>query len=480
MSLHLRPYQDDIYAEARQLLKSGKRTLLIQSPTGSGKTVLVAHMLANATLKGYRAWFCVHRRELVKQSVLTLGESAGLPVGIVAAGFPGNRHELIQVCSVQTLARRRHLLPDPQLIVWDECHHVAALSWGAIHSAYPNAVHVGLTATPERLDGTGLSGWFEELVTGPSVANLIKEGWLSPYRLFAPGGPDLSAVHSVAGDYNKKELALAMAKSSVTGDALSHYQKYAMGRRAIVFMWSVESSIEMAQKFNEAGIPAEHIDGTTDDAARDAAIQGFRDGKIKILCNVEIISEGFDLPAIEAAFLLRPTRSLALYLQQVGRALRPSPGKDEALIFDHAGNCRLHGLPDDEREWTLEGRVKSKKKADGCPVKQCPKCYAMLPAAAAACKWCEWKFAAQAREIEQVEGELAEVDLEQQRHARKQEQAKARGLDDLIRLAKLRGYKNPAKWAEHVWRARQAKQAARDAEIYARNAADSGRLPVGW
>lgn len=474
MSLHLRPYQEDIYAKARQLLRSGKRTLLIQSPTGSGKTVLVAHMLANATLKKYTAWFVVHRRELVKQSVMTLSESAGLPVGIVAAGFPGNRHEAVQVCSVQTLAKRRHLLPNPDLIVWDECHHVAAMSWGAIHNSYPNTVHVGLTATPERLDGTGLSRWFEDIVVGPSVATLIKDGWLSPYRLFAPGGPDLTDVHTVAGDYNKKELALAMQRSAVTGDALTHYQKYAMGRRAIVFMWSVESSQDMARKFNEAGIPAEHIDGTTEDVARDAAIQGFRDGKIKILCNVEIVSEGFDLPAIEAAFLLRPTRSLALYLQQVGRALRPSPGKDEALIFDHAGNCRIHGLPDDEREWTLEGRVKERKKTDGCPVKQCPKCYAVLAASVGACKWCGWAFVSVAREMEQVEGELAEVDLEAQRTQRKQEQAKTRNLEDLIRLGQLRGYKNPAKWAEHVWRARAAKQAARDAAEYA------GRVPAGW
>lgn len=478
MSLHLRPYQVDIYDDAKARLKSGRRTILIQSPTGSGKTVLVAHMLANATLKGYRAWFVVHRRELVKQSVITLSESAGLPLGIVAAGFPGNRHEAVQVCSVQTLAKRRHLLPPPDLIVWDECHHVAASSWGQIHENYPQAVHIGLTATPERLDGTGLSRWFEDLVVGPSVASLIKDGWLSPYRLFAPGGPDLSDVHTIAGDYNKRELAAAMAKSAVTGDALSHYRKYAMGRRAIVFMWSVESSIEMAQKFNDAGIPAAHIDGTSDDVSRDAAIQAFRDGQAKILCNVEIVSEGFDLPAIEAAFLLRPTRSLALYLQQVGRALRPSPGKDEALIFDHAGNCRIHGLPDDERQWTLEGRIKEKKQKDGCPVKQCPQCYAVLPAAAGICKWCEYKFEVQAREMEQLEGELAEVDLELQRQARKQEQAKARSLDDLIRLAQMRGYKNPAKWAEHVWRARQAKQVAREAEMYALS--NASRVPAGW
>lgn len=472
--LSLRPYQHQMIEQVRAKLRQSKRTVLLQSPTGSGKTAISAFMIQNAIQRGYRVWFVNHRREIIRQSVLTLMEAADLEVGIVAAGFPSNRHLPVQVCSVQTLAKRRHLLPSPNLIVWDECQHQAAGTWSEIHRSYPEAVHIGLTATPERLDGTGLGAWFEDIVIGPSVASLIQDGWLSPYRLFAPGGPDLAGVHTVAGDYNKRELSAAMMKSSVTGDAIAHYRRYAMGRRAICFAWSVESSIEMSQKFRDAGVPAEHIDGKTDDATRDLAIQNFRDGRTKVLCNVEIISEGFDLPAIEAAFLLRPTRSIALYLQQVGRALRPSPGKDLALLFDHAGNCKLHGLPDDEREWTLEGRQRSAKKTDECPVKQCPHCFAMLPAAAVRCKWCDWQFETQSREIQQLDGELAEVDLEAQRLLRKREQAEARGLDELIRLGQMRGYRNPAKWAEHVLAARLAKQAAREAEQYAR------RVPVGW
>jgi DNA repair protein RadD len=474
--LNLRPYQVDLIERVRRELRLGKRTVLLQSPTGSGKTAVTAHMIKTAIGKGYRVWFVNHRREIIKQSVLTLMEAADLEVGIVAAGFPGNRHLPIQVCSVQTLARRRQLLPDPNLIIWDECHHVAASSWGGIHAAYPHAVHIGLTATPERLDGTGLSQWFQHIVTGPSVAKLIDEGWLSPYRLFAPGSPDLSAIHNVGGDYNKKELSEAMASSAVVGDALEHYRKYAMGRRAVVFMWSIESSIAIVQRFNDAGIPAAHLDGDTDDVTRDAIIDDFRTGKIKILSNVEIISEGFDLPSIEAAFLLRPTRSLGLYLQQVGRVLRPSPGKGEALIFDHAGNCRMHGLPDDERQWSLDGRVKKKRDSDACPVRQCPQCYAMMSAARAECKWCGFTFKTQSRGMTELEGELAEVDLEAQRRERKHEQSRAKSLDDLIRLGQLRGYKNPAKWAEHIWRARLAKDAARVAEQYV----SSGQIPTGW
>ncbi len=468
VSLLLRPYQTDLYDRARERIRSGVRTLLIQAPTGAGKTVLVAQMLKTAAERGYRAFFNVHRRELVKQSVMTLTESADLPVGIVAAGFPGNRHLPTQVCSVQTLKRRTHLLPPPQLVIWDEAHHCAAASWDDLHAKYPEAVHIGLTATPERLDGTGLDRWFSELIAGPSVRQLIDDGYLSDYRLFAPAGPDLSGVHTVAGDYNKRELAEAMAKAHVVGDALSHYVKYASGRRALAFTWSIESSKALADRFNAAGIRAEHVDGDTDDTTRDAAMQNFKDGKTLVLCNVDLFGEGVDVPAIEAVILLRPTRSLALYMQQVGRSLRPAPGKDYAVILDHAGNCKMHGLPDDDRSWTLAGRVVKKRETDGAPVRQCVMCFAVVPAASSVCRHCGYKFDIQSRDVEQVDGELAEVDVVAQRHARLQEQARAKTLDDLIKIATLRNYKNPSKWAEHVFRSRQAKEAARDAERWAR------------
>lgn len=453
MSLILWPDQIELHARAKAALAAGHTRILIQGATGFGKTVVAAHMLKNAKDRSYRAWFIVHRRELVEQSWETLTTAAGVPVGITAAGFQGQRHEAIQICLVNSLARRWHLMPPPQLIIWDEAHHSAAGSWAKIHAAFPNAVHVGLTATPQRLDGAGLGEWFQVLIVGPSVAELIAKGKLSPYRLYAPAGADLSFVHTIGGDYNKKELNVAMQQSPVVGDALAHYQKYAMGKRAVAFTWSIESSKEIAARFNAAGIAAVHIDGETPDAERKRAIDNFRTGRIKVLSNVEIISEGFDLPAIEAAFLLRPTKSLSLYLQQVGRALRTFPGKTEALIFDHAGNCRTHGLPDDEREWSLEGR-KRKKGDSECPVKQCPRCYAMLPAPSMTCKYCGFAFQVQERRVEQGDGDLAEVDLVAQRAKRKEEERACKTMDELIALGKSRGYANPDRWAKHVreWR----------------------------
>lgn len=464
MTLDLRPYQDDLIANARALIRSGVNALLIQSPTGSGKTVLVAKMLQTAASRGYASWFNVHRRELVKQSVITLTESAGIEVGVVAAGFPGNRHLPIQVCSIGTLKGRRKLLPNPSLIIWDEAHHLAAKSWAEIFDAYPNAAHIGLTATPERLDGTGLGKWFKNIIVGPSTALLIEQGYLSKYRMFAPSLPDLSGVHILGGDYNRKELNAAMNASTVTGDVITHYRKHADGKRMVLFAWSIEASMTMAERFRQAGISAAHVDGDTDNVTRDGVIEDFKAGQIKVMCNVDLFGEGFDVPAIEAVALLRPTQSLSVYLQQVGRALRPSPGKEYAVILDHAGNCRRFGLPDDPREWSLEGRKKGRAREDAAPIRQCPKCYAVMSAGVDQCKYCGHKFLAMPREIEQIDGTLEEVDVKAMiRDERLREQAQAKSMDDLIEIAKMRGYKNPQKWASAVFKARQAKMMEREA-----------------
>lgn len=463
MSLALRPYQHDLVDRARALIRAGQKRILIQSPTGSGKTVLVAHMLKTASGRGHSAWFNVHRRELVKQSVLTLTESAGIKVGIVAAGFPSDRRQRVQVNSIATLRQRRHLLAPPGLIVWDEAHHVAAASWAAIFDAHKDAVHIGLTATPERLDGTGLVKWFDHLITGPTVADLIQQEYLCDYKLYAPKPPDLEGVHTVAGDFNKKELAAAMKRSSVTGDVISHYRKLCMGARMVLFAWSVESSKLLADAFRRAGVAAEHVDGDTDPGFRDLCMERFRAGEVRVLCNVDLFGEGVDVPAIEAVALLRPTQSLALYLQQVGRALRPSPGKRHAVILDHAGNCRRFGLPDDDRDWTLEGRRRVKRADDAMPIRQCPLCYAVVRASADRCKHCGHVFIATPREIERVDGELEEVDPARIREQRLREQTAARTVEELTVIAQRRGYKNPEKWARMIDAHRKAKQAAREA-----------------
>ncbi len=462
MAFALRDYQHLILEDTRALLRAGSHSVLIQSPTGSGKTALCAHMMGTASGRGHRAWFVVHRRELTKQSIATF-DKVGIPHGVVAAGFPPDPRQLVQIGSIQTLVKRFDRLQPPRLIVWDECHHLAAGSWSQVHAAFPEAVHIGLSATPERLDGTGLSRWFDHLVEGPTVAELIGEGWLVPYRLFAPAPVDLSSVRTTLGDFAKGQLAGVMDRPTITGDAIAHYQRYAAGRRAVVFCVSVEHSRHVVAQFTAAGIAAAHVDGESHPIERDDAIARFERGEIQVLSNVELFGEGFDLPAIECVIMLRPTHSLALYLQQCGRGLRPAPGKGECIILDHAGNSQRHGLPDDPRAWSLEGRKKPKASTSAqVPVRTCLRCFATVPAAAIACKHCGFAFQdSGAREVEQVDGELVEVAIDpiEARRVRNREQAKAQTLEDLIALGMARGYRNPTAWASHIWQARQRRSA---------------------
>lgn len=409
----LRPYQSALIAQTRDAMRRGVRRILITAPTGSGKTNLTAHMLASAANRGRRSWFCVHRRELLEQSVETFITAADIHTGIIAAAFPATPLAPVHVCSVPSLARRINQLAPPDLIVWDEAHHVASKTWADIASAFPRATHIGLTATPQRLDGQGLKPWFDELIQGPSTADLIAQGWLAPYRFYAPGlGPSLDGVHRQAGDFNRKELNERMEVSTVVGDCVSHYLGHCdVGSRALVFAWSLESSRRLAQQFSDHQIPAAHVDGETPRAERQASMRAFRDGRVKVLCNVDLFGEGLDVPAVDAVFLLRPTASLGLYLQQVGRGLRPAAGKSFVRIFDHVNNWQRHGLPDDARAWSLDGRAGKASKSEQL-AKRCAQCFAVSPIAAVVCRYCGAPFIVKSRSVVEEAGTLQEADLD--------------------------------------------------------------------
>jgi len=463
VNFQLRKYQTDCIEQIRAVMHGGTHSVLFQLPTGGGKTALASHMLATAAKKGLSCWFTVHRRELIKQSIRAF-HNIGIEAGIISSGFPESKGFKIQIASIQTLIKRVGRFPAPKLIVWDECHHIAAKSWASLHEKFSGAYHIGLTATPERLDGRGLGQFFKAMVNGPSVEQLIHDGFLSPYRLYAPATVNLEGVHTQMGDYMKSELAAVVDKPKITGDAVAHYMKYAYGRRAVAFCVSIQHSRHLVEQFNSAGVPAEHVDGDTPAEQRDHAIKMFSIGEIKVLSNVDLFGEGFDVPAIECAILLRPTKSLGVYLQQCGRALRPMEGKTEAIILDHVGNCQRHGLLDEPREWSLEGRAKKKRGEDeGRKVRICPTCFAAMFLGAARCSFCGFSFAAPAgagREIDKEDGELQEVNAEQLRRMRNQEQGMAKTLEDLIAVGRARNYKFPERWAHNVFQARQAKKLA--------------------
>lgn len=450
--MQLRPYQNDLIDKTRRALRVHRRVLL-QAPTGAGKTALSAFMLKETADRGRRAWFVVHRRELVEQTSATL-ERFGAQHGFIAAGFPPQYSKAITVCSVQTLARRLDRLSPPDLVVWDEAHHCAAGTWGAVNAFCPDAFHVGLTATPERLDGKGLEGMFHAIIPGPSISWLIDEGYLAPYRIWSHPLPDLSDVRMRGSDYDAEALGAVMDEPHILGDAVQHYLEICPGAQAVAFCVSVKHALNTRDAFRAAGVRSEELDGTVDAVTRKRIVSAFRRGEIQVLTSIDLFGEGFDLPELQAAILLRPTKSLGLYMQQVGRALRASPNKPYAVILDHAGNVAQHGLPDAERKWALRGRKKRKGVA---PTKICDTCFAAVPAASTECSVCGAPFQTETREREPELklGFLEELPIEVMRARQKAEVAAATDRESLERIAAQRGYRKG--WVDHVLRARQAR-----------------------
>lgn len=457
--IQLRDYQQSCIGEVREAYRTGKRAPLLVSPTGSGKTVMFAYIAQGTSRKGNRVLILVHRQELVDQTSRTL-DAFGVAHGIIAAGRTPDRTHPVQIGSVQTVVRRLDLFR-PDLIIIDEAHHGTAGSWRKVIEGNPRARILGVTATPERLDGKGLADVFDDLIRGPEVADLIDAGHLCRPRYYAPPTvADLTGIQKTAGDFNRGELAAAMDKASITGDAVDHYRRICPGVPAVAFCSSIAHAQHVAQQFEAAGFRAAPLDGTLERDERRDRVRALGDGRLHVLTSCEIINEGFDLPVVTAAILLRPTMSLGLHLQQIGRVLRPSPGKANSIILDHVGNLARHGFAEEMRGWSLEGRKRGKRgKRDDEPalsVRQCERCFCCHPPAPT-CPECGFVYPNRAREIEQVDGELVELDVEAMRREKKKEQAGAQTLEQLIALGRSRGYKNPAIWARHVFNSRQSK-----------------------
>lgn len=419
-------------------------------------------MAKGASDRGLTVWFAVHRRELVSQTSETFRD-AGLNHGIIAAGSVFIPRMKVYVVMIGSVARRLDSLKKPDIIIWDECHHLSAATYRKVYEWAAGATHIGLSATPWRLDSSGLGDFFEVMVCGMPPAQLIANGYLSPYRLFGtPNEPDTSKLHHIGGDFNKKEVVELMDRPQVVGDAIDHYVRHALGRCALLFDVSVSSSEKQAEAFRARGIPALHVDAKTDDITRRRAIKDLANGELKILTNVDLFGEGVSVNNVSCVIQKRPTESLSLHLQQIGRGLRMYPGKKDCIILDHAGNWRRHGLPDDHREWTLDGSRESAKQKPAAPVRQCERCFAAYLSSSNTCPECGWRGAACVREVEKVDGQLAEIEIESAREIareaaeRKISQGRARSLADLMRLG------HSESRARHIIAARDEKDALRD------------------
>ncbi len=455
--MNLYPYQLEGVTRIREAFARVKRVLYVL-PTSGGKTVIMSHIALNAIKRNRRVLILVHRVELLRQTGQKLA-AFGIPHGYISTEHTQDDQWPVQVAMVATIRNRE---TDPfNLIIVDECHHTPSATYQEVIARHPDAYLLGVTATPCRLDGKGLADCFDEMVQGPQIYELIKFGSLTPPVTYAPAvGIDLKGVRSVAGDYVRSALEEAVAKPSVTGSAVKEYTTHAPGRPCVVFCVSVSHAEQVAAEFQLQGYRAVSVDGKTDLEERNRMIQGLADGSVQVLCSCDIISEGTDVPAIEVGISLRPTKSLSLYIQQMGRVLRRHEGKTRALLLDHAGNCHRHGLITAHRDWSLEAGTD--KKRTPSEIRQCGKCYAVFESSGTVCPECGTVPPPKPRELVKVAGELVPVEeAERAKEEAKRELWGRKSFDEWVAIARKRGYK--VGWARFRFEAQEARYGGRKA-----------------
>ena len=414
--MNLRDYQQQCIDDLRAAFGKKHRRVLLVAPTGAGKTVMFSYLTQKLTERGNRVLLLAHRDFLLDQIGGTLARFA-IPHGFIAAKRKRELCHLTQVAGVHTLKNRVGKIAwQPDWIICDEAHHATAGSWNTIMQAYPTARVLGVTATPQRLDGKGLGDVFDHMVLGPRVQDLMDGGFLSRVRYYSPKTVSTEGMRIRMGEYDKAETERAVNTRGVTGHAVEWYRKVCEGAPAIAFCASIAHSENVAAGFREAGYRWQALHSKMSYADNQAAIQKLGNGELHGVSSCDIISEGFDVPVVTAAILLRPTKSLGLHLQQIGRVLRPAPGKERAIVIDHVGNvahCKanrwslIHGKAEDDRVWSLNGREKEKGEA---PVRRCEACFAIIPAAAEVCPECGHEREQGVRgEVKQLDGDLEEL-----------------------------------------------------------------------
>ena len=435
--MQLRGYQKNIVQQTQELWNAGTVNVLGQLATGAGKSVILSTLVQQHA--GYSV-VIAHRTELVSQLSLTLA-SFGIRHNIIAPR--GTIREIIAthhiahqrsfydpnascfLASVDTLLRLPTTTPwftRVTLLIVDEMHHVQKINkWGKACALFSNARGFFPTATPIRADGRGLGrhsdGLMDCIISGPSMRQLITDGFLCDYRIFAPPNDlDLSTVtNSASGEFSPVPLRTAVHKSKITGDIVEHYLRIASGKRGVTFAVDIKAASEIALEFRQNGVRAEVISSLTPPLLRQHAMKQFREGELLQLVNVDILGEGVDVPAIEVVSMGRPTQSYATYCQQFGRALRPLPGKQNAIIIDHVNNYARHGLPDAPRVWTLDARERRSRSTleDVIPLKTCLKCLSVYPRFSRDCPYCGHYSQPQQRGAPQfVDGDLLELNPE--------------------------------------------------------------------
>ena len=428
--MKLRDYQEELVDGIKQSMIAGNHSIIVQSPPRSGKTVVMAHIAKGATDKGNTVLFFSHRKEINEQVVNT---------------FKRNDVDmnLVTIDSVTKVARNLDRISEPSIILIDEAHHVKAKTYLKIIEHFSNSVVLMFTGTPARLDGSGFDDIADDIVLGKSVKWLQENGNIAPFKYYAPSLIDTTNLKKRGGEFTKKSVDDTM-KRVIYGDVIRHYEKLAKGKQAIVYTHSVEASESVSNTFKKNGYTSIAISGKTPPEVRERAMQAFRDREITIMVNCELFTEGIDLPNVDVCIMLRPTQSLSLYLQFAMRALNPREGKT-AIIIDHVGNIDRHGLPNADREWSLKGINKTKKKLKlGEPTtRTCDECYATFWSAERICPMCGHENKPTKEEVEIIR----EIELEERRQevASKVEtfvtSDQCQTVEELKEFAKQHGYK---------------------------------------
>ena len=365
MMFKLRSYQQETIDKVYQSMRSGHRRIVVQQPPRTGKTVIMAEIARKTTAKGNRVMFIIHRKEVLEQAIETF-KLQGVSMSLATTGM------------VQTLTRRINQLDEPQLILVDEAHHALAKSYLNILDAFPNAYVLYFTATPIRTGHDQLDQIADDIVTGKSIKWLTDHHFLAPFHYYGLGDIDRSKLRKSNGDYSSESMDQAISHE-IYGHIVEQYQRLAKGKQAVVYCHSIESAKKITQQFEQAGITAAEVDGNTEVALRDELVQKFRGQKLTILANVNLFTEGVDLPNVDCVIMARPTSSLALYLQFSMRCLNPREGKT-AIIIDHVDNFLTFGLPNNDRNWSEAIVTKDKRKAkssteNGPAIAQCSYCF---------------------------------------------------------------------------------------------------------
>jgi superfamily II DNA or RNA helicase len=408
--------------------------------------VIACEIIRRAVAKNKTVLFVAHRKEIIEQTSRKLDEF-GIAHGVIMANHARVNDEPVQVASIQTLTRRNK--PKADLLIIDEAHLSCSDSYKklTLHD-YHNAFVIGLTATPTRLDGKGLGEIYQDIIQVVPMSQLIAEGHLVKPRVFAPFTPDMKGIKKSKGDYDASETAKLMDRKEITADIVKHWQQSALDRKTIVFASSVEHSKNIVSEFIENGISAKHLDANTPATERDQTLQAWKDGEFTVLSNMGLFVEGLDVPAAACCVLARPTKSVTIYLQAVGRVMRPHESKTDCVILDCAALTYEHGFVDDVREWTLDGKIK-KPKDDVPAVHICESCFAAYSKALHPheCPECGFVTYIEPKVIESADVEMVELtpsiiaDIRAKR-IKWLEFTKCKTLDDFIELGKLRGYKS--------------------------------------